>query len=72
MYIIIIQDDTLRVLGKGNKVRIVYLNDACKGAKPAIPRNAAGSPSFEELKNIPAVVWTPQITPPECLKRLSV
>jgi len=25
-----IQDDALRVLGKGNKVRIVYLNDACK------------------------------------------
>lgn len=24
-----IQDETLRVLGKGNKVRIVYLNDAC-------------------------------------------
>lgn len=27
-----IQDDALRVLGKGNKVRIVYLNDACKQA----------------------------------------
>lgn len=27
-----IQDDALRVLGKGNKVRIVYLNDACKSA----------------------------------------
>lgn len=27
-----IQGDALRVLGKGNKVRIVYLNDACKGA----------------------------------------
>lgn len=27
-----IQDDALRVLGKGNKVRIVYLNDACKRA----------------------------------------
>ena len=27
-----IQDDALRVLGKGNKVRIVYLNDACKAA----------------------------------------
>ena len=27
-----IQDDALRVLGKGNKVRIVYLNDACKEA----------------------------------------
>ena len=25
-----IQGDALRVLGKGNKVRIVYLNDACK------------------------------------------
>lgn len=25
-----IQDDALRVLGKGNKVRIVYLNQACK------------------------------------------
>jgi len=27
-----IQDDALRVLGKGNKVRIVYLNEACKTA----------------------------------------
>lgn len=27
-----IQDDALRVLGKGNKVRIVYLNEACKYA----------------------------------------
>ena len=27
-----IQDDALRVLGKGNKVRIVYLNDACRAA----------------------------------------
>ena len=27
-----IQDDALRVLGKGDKVRIVYLNDACKDA----------------------------------------
>lgn len=27
-----VQDEALRVLGKGNKVRIVYLNDACKDA----------------------------------------
>ena len=27
-----IQEDALRVLGKGNKVRIVYLNDACQDA----------------------------------------
>lgn len=27
-----IQDDTLRLLGKGNKERLVYLNDACKMA----------------------------------------
>ena len=27
-----IQDEALRVLGKGNKVRIVYLNDACLAA----------------------------------------
>ena len=27
-----IQDDALRVLGKGSKVRIVYLNDACQSA----------------------------------------
>ena len=27
-----IQDDALRVLGKGNKVRIMYLNDACQDA----------------------------------------
>ena len=27
-----IQEDALRVLGKGNKVRIIYLNDACKDA----------------------------------------
>ena len=26
------QDDALRVLGKGNKVRVVYLNQACKDA----------------------------------------
>ena len=30
-----IQDDALRVLGKGNKIRIVYLNDACKAALEA-------------------------------------
>jgi len=33
-----IQDDALRVLGKGNKVRIVYLNDACKSAVTAYMR----------------------------------
>ena len=27
-----IQEDALRVLGKGNKVRIIYLNDACQNA----------------------------------------
>ena len=27
-----IQDDALRVLGKGNKVRMIYLNDACVSA----------------------------------------
>ena len=27
-----IQDDAMRVLGKGNKVRIVYLNEACQAA----------------------------------------
>ena len=27
-----IQDDALRILGKGNKVRVVYLNDACKAS----------------------------------------
>ena len=27
-----IHDDALRVLGKGNKVRVVYLNQACKDA----------------------------------------
>ena len=27
-----IQDDALRVLGKGNKVRIIYLHDACQDA----------------------------------------
>lgn len=27
-----IQEDALRVLGKGNKVRIIYLNDACQTA----------------------------------------
>ena len=30
-----IQGETLRILGKGNKVRIVYLNDACKDALSA-------------------------------------
>ena len=40
-----IQDDALRVLGKGNKVRIVYLNDACKqalGQYLAVRRPVAG------------------------------
>ena len=39
-----IQEDALRVLGKGNKVRIIYLNDAClealdhyKKARAALP-----------------------------------
>lgn len=27
-----IQEDALRILGKGNKVRIIYLNDACQSA----------------------------------------
>lgn len=27
-----IQEDAIRILGKGNKVRILYLNDACKNA----------------------------------------
>jgi len=27
-----IQDETMRILGKGNKVRILYLNDACQAA----------------------------------------
>ena len=27
-----VQGDSLRILGKGNKVRIIYLNDACKDA----------------------------------------
>lgn len=27
-----IQDDALRVLGKGNKIRIIYLNEACQDA----------------------------------------
>ena len=27
-----VQGDALRILGKGNKVRIVYLNEACKAA----------------------------------------
>ena len=33
-----IQDDALRVLGKGDKVRIVYLNQACKDALAAYLR----------------------------------
>jgi len=43
-----IQGETLRVLGKGNKVRIIYLNDACLAAlkqylairRPITGRNA--------------------------------
>ena len=27
-----IQDEALRVLGKGNKIRVIYLNDACQDA----------------------------------------
>ena len=30
-----IQQDALRILGKGNKVRIIYLNDACQEARKA-------------------------------------
>ena len=40
-----IQGDALRVLGKGNKTRIVYLNDACQSAIAqylAVRRPAAG------------------------------
>ena len=40
-----IQDDALRVLGKGNKVRVVYLNDACKDALArymAVRRSVSG------------------------------
>ena len=29
-----IRDNTLRLLGKGNKERVVYLNDACLAAPP--------------------------------------
>lgn len=39
------QEDALRILGKGNKVRIVYLNDACKDALQAylkVRRQIAG------------------------------
>ena len=36
-----IQDDALRVLGKGNKVRIVYLNEACKDALDAYLKGEA-------------------------------
>lgn len=40
-----IQGDALRVLGKGNKVRIIYLNDACQDAITqylAVRRNITG------------------------------
>ena len=40
-----IQADALRVLGKGNKVRIIYLNDACQDAIArylAVRRNITG------------------------------
>ena len=40
-----IHDDALHVLGKGNKMRVVYLNDACKDALSAylaVRRNIAG------------------------------
>ena len=43
-----IQDDSLRVLGKGNKVRIIYLNDACQDALKrwlAVRRPIAGRDS---------------------------
>ena len=40
-----IHDDALHVLGKGNKMRVVYLNDACKDALSAylaVRRNISG------------------------------
>lgn len=43
-----IQDDALRVLGKGNKIRILYLNDACQDALKrylAVRRPIAGRDS---------------------------
>ncbi|MBD9253629.1 recombinase XerC [bacterium] len=43
-----IQDDALRVLGKGNKVRIVYLNDACKDALRASHRRCVGLEAVAE------------------------
>lgn len=44
-----IRDDTLKLLGKGNKERIIYLNDSCKAAIEAylkvrkVPDNASRS-----------------------------
>jgi site-specific recombinase XerD len=43
-----IQGETLRILGKGNKVRIIYLNDACQNALKrylAIRRPVSGKAS---------------------------
>ncbi|MFR5823233.1 MAG: hypothetical protein ACLUE5_04795 [Dysosmobacter sp.] len=52
-----IQGDALRVLGKGNKVRIVYLNDACKGK-----RSAAISPCAAPSSG---AIRTPSSSPPQ-------
>ena len=36
-----IQGETLRVLGKGNKVRILYLNEACQDGTEGVSRRPA-------------------------------
>ena len=45
-----IQDDALRVLGKGNKVRIVYLNEACKDALKQCPLSLVAQRAHQPLE----------------------
>ena len=43
-----IKDDTLRVVGKGNKERMVYLNDACMAALAALVKELGGVPNKKD------------------------
>lgn len=45
-----IKDDTMRVVGKGNKERIVYLNQACLEAIQAMLNERAKMPNLQDTK----------------------
>ena len=72
-----IQDETMRILGKGNKVRILYLNDACQAAlnrylavrRPITGRDGAESRPAYALRCIPACPPGLQALPRPCRGR---